>query len=576
MPTEGARLRAAPGSWAGSGKVRLAYQWFRCDTMGADCTALGGATRQTRLLGIRDVGHTISLQVRATDSHGSTTADASLIGPVAGKPPLLSSRTQPVVSGAAVPGSTIRVDPGLWKPRPSSFSYQWVRCSLRARTCSPIEGETSDQYAVESRDLGHSLLAVVQARAGAVSRAVFSVAAVPSLANAEPAGPANSAPPSVAEVLQQGSQLIGQTGTWSSPGAITYAYQWYRCDTAGARCTSIHGATAITYIPAAKDVGHTLGLAVRATDRAGTTTAYAGLIGPVAAPDTPIVSNGQPTIVGTPSQGQTLQASPGGWSQAPTSVGYQWERCNASGRLCSPIAGATTPTYSTTPDDLGAVLLVVVRATLGDAAQEAFSTATRPITPAPGPSSSAPPSISGTAAAGKQLTGATGSWSGSGTISYATQWYRCDAAGAHCKSIHGATGTTYEEVAKDVGQTLAFAVHAGDSAGTTTLYTGVVGPIAAAAAALAATAQPTITGSAQQGQTLQAGGGAWTETPSATAYQWLRCNANGRLCAPIAGATAATYVPAAADSGHAVVLLVEATANGVTQGALSIPTPVVR
>jgi hypothetical protein len=575
-PTEGARLRAAPGSWTGSGKVRLAYQWFRCDTMGAACTALDGATRQTRLLGAHDVGHTLGLQVKATDSHGSTTADASLIGPVAGKPPLLASRTQPVVSGAAAPGGTIRVDPGLWTPRPTSFSYQWVRCSLRARTCAPIKGATSDQYAVGSGDLGHSLLAVVQARAGALSRAVFSLAAVPSSAGAEPAGPANSALPSVAEVIQQGSQLIGHPGTWSSPGGITYAYQWYRCDTAGARCTSIHGATAITYTPAAKDVGHTLGLAVRATDRAGTTMAYAGLLGPVASLDAPIVSDGQPTIVGTPTEGQTLQASPGGWSQAPTSLGYQWERCNGSGRLCTPIAGAMAPTYLTTADDLGSVLLVVVRATLGDAAQEAFSTATRPITAAPGPSSSAPPGISGTAAAGKQLTGSAGSWSGSGTISYATQWYRCDATGAHCKSIHGATGTTYEEVARDVGQTLAFAVRASDPAGTTTLYTGVVGPIAAASSALAATAQPTVTGSAVQGQTLQAGGGAWTEAPSAIGYQWLRCNPSGRLCAPVAGATAAAYTPTAADTGHSLVVLVQATSSGVTEEALSSPTSVVR
>ena len=575
MPTEGARLRAAPGSWTGSGKVRLAYQWFRCDTMGADCTALGGATRQTRLLGGHDVGHTIGLQVTATDSHGSTTAYASLIGPVAGKPPLLSSRAQPVVSGAAAPGSTIRVDTGLWKPKPMSFSYQWVRCSVRAWNCAPIKGATSEQYAVESKDVGHSLLAVVQARAGAVSRAVFSVAAAPALTGDEPAGPANSAPPSVAEVIQQGSQLIGHAGTWSGPGAITYGYQWYRCDTAGAHCKSIHGATAITYTPVALDVGHTLGLAVRAADPAGTTTAYAGLIGPVAAPGTPIVSNGQPTIVGTPAQGQTLLVSPGGWSQTPTAVAYQWERCNGNGRLCGPIPGATTPTYVTTADDLGSVLMVVVRATLGDAAQEAFSTATRPITAAPGPSSSAPPRVSGSAKAGKQLTGTTGSWSGSGTISYASQWFRCDASGAHCKSIHGATGTTYTEVATDVGQTLAFAVRASDSAGTTTLYTGVVGPIATASSALSATAQPTITGSARQGQTLQAGSGAWTETPSAIGYQWLRCNANGRLCAPIPGATASTYTPAATDAGHSLIVLVQATANGVAQGALSSPTSVV-
>jgi hypothetical protein len=575
VPTQGERLRASAGSWAGSGRVRLAYQWYRCDTMGGRCIVLNGATSRTRQLGIRDVGHTIGLRVTATDSHGSARAYASLVGPVAGAPALLSSRTQPVVSGDDAPGATIHVDPGLWRPRPTSFGYQWARCNAQARACAPIQGATSDQYAVQPADAGHSLVAIVQARAGTLSRAVFSIAAVPALPGGEQAGPAASAPPSVTEVMQQGSHLVGQTGSWSGTGAIAYAYQWYRCDTAGAHCSSIHGATSIAYTPSAKDVGHTLGLAVSATDQSGTATAYAGLIGPVAAPAAPIVSTGQPTITGTPAQGQGLQVSSGGWSLTPTAVAYQWERCNGNGRLCSPISGATAATYSPAAADLGAVLSVVVHASVGAASQDAFSTSTRPITAAPGPSSSAPPALSGTAQAGKQLTGTTGSWSGSGTISYAVQWYRCDASGAHCKSIHGATAATYQEVAADVGQTLAFAVRASDSTGTTTLYTGVVGPVAAASAKLAATAQPTITGTARQGQTLQAGSGAWTETPTSVAYQWLLCNVNGRLCTPIAGATSSTYTPAAADVGHSLVVLVQASASGITQGALSGPTAAV-
>jgi hypothetical protein len=555
--------------------VRLAYQWYRCDTMGSHCTVLIGATRRTRRLGIRDVGHTIALQVRATDSHGSARAYASLVGPVAGTPALLSSRTQPVVSGDDAPGATIHVDPGLWRPRLATFGYQWARCNLKARACEPIQGATSDQYAVQPTDAGHSLVAIVQARVGALSRAVFSTAAVPGLPGGEQPGPASSAPPLVAEVMQQGSHLVGQSGSWKGTGAIAYGYQWYRCDTEGAHCSSIHGATTITYTPSAKDVGHTLGLSVSATDRSGTATADAGLIGPVAAPAAPIVSTGQPTIAGTPAEGQALQVSPGGWSLTPTAVAYQWERCNVNGRLCSPISGATASTYTPAAADLGSVLSVIVQTSVGDASQAAFSTSTRPITPAPGPSNSVPPALTGTAQAGKQLTGTTGSWSGSGTISYAFQWYRCDASASHCKSIHGATAATYEEVAADVGQTLAFAVRASDSTGTTTLYTGVVGPVAAASAKLAATAQQTLTGTARQGQTLQAGSGAWTETPTAVGYQWLRCNTNGRLCTPITGATASTYAPTAADAGHALVVLVQASVNGATQGALSGPTAAV-
>src|SRR5262249_12362418 len=134
----------------------------------------------------------------------------------------------------------------------------------------------------------------------------------------------------------------------------------------------------------------------------------------------------------------------------------------------------------------------------------------------------------------------------------------------------------YEEVTKDVGQTLAFAVRATDASGTTTLYTGIVGPVAAASSSLSATAQPTVTGSALQGQTLQGGGGSWSAPPTSIGYQWLRCNTNGRLCAPIPGAAAATYVPTAEDAGHALVVLVQAAVGGATQGALSSPTAAVR
>jgi hypothetical protein len=203
--------------------------------------------------------------------------------------------------------------------------------------------------------------------------------------------------------------------------------------------------------------------------------------------------------------------------------------------------------------------------------QDAFSSTTRPISVGTGPALTSPPTVGGMAQAGKQLTATTGTWSGSG-ITYGYDWYRCDASGAHCSSIHGATHATYTEVAKDVGQTLAFAVHAANAAGTTAAFTGIVGPVAAASSGLVATAQPSITGSAAQGQTLQAGNGTWTVTPTGFGYQWLQCNANGRLCTPIPGATAATYAVTAADAGHTVVVLVTASTPGVSQGALSTPT----
>ena len=326
-------------------------------------------------------------------------------------------------------------------------------------------------------------------------------------------------------------------------------------------------------------MGQTLGFGVRATDKTGTTKAYASLVGPVAGPTAKLVSTGQPTIVGAPEEGQTLQVSAGSWSPTPTTVEYQWQRCNPNGRLCKPLPGATASTYAVTAADTGHALLAVVHATVGTASQDAVSVATPAavVAQATGPSSGGLPTVAGMSQQGKQLTGSTGIWSGSGVIGYGYQWYRCDAAGAHCKSVHGATRPTYTLAAKDVGQTLGFAVHATDATGTATAYASLVGPIAGADATLVPTAQPTIAGVAKQGTTLHVSDGSWNRLPASLTYAWQRCNPNGRLCVPIAGATAATYAIAPDDAGHTLLALVQAKAkaSGAAQATLSVATPVV-
>jgi hypothetical protein len=93
--------------------------------------------------------------------------------------------------------------------------------------------------------------------------------------------------------------------------------------------------------------------------------------------------------------------------------------------------------------------------------------------------------------------------------------------------------------------------------------------VAASGAALAATGQPGITGTASPGQVLQVSSASWSQAPTAFSYQWLRCNANGRLCAPIAGATGSTYTVAAEDAGHALVASVTAILGDQSQAALS-------
>jgi chitodextrinase len=194
--------------------------------------------------------------------------------------------------------------------------------------------------------------------------------------------------------------------------------------------------------------------------------------------------------------------------------------------------------------------------------------------PAPtAPSNTALPAVSGTAQVGQTLTATPGTWSGNPTT-FAYQWQRCDAAGASCASIAGATSQTYVPVDSDAGSTLRVAVTARTPLGTATATsapTAVVSPPAGPTN----TSPPTISGTAQQGQTLTATTGSWTGNPTSFSFQWQRCDAGGASCVAVTGATAGTYVPAAPDVGSTIRVAVTArNAVGETT-AVSAPTAVV-
>jgi hypothetical protein len=89
------------------------------------------------------------------------------------------------------------------------------------------------------------------------------------------------------------------------------------------------------------------------------------------------------------------------------------------------------------------------------------------------------------------------------------------------------------------------------------------------------TSQPTIAGTQQQGKTLTAGNGVWTNTPTSFTYQWQRCNADGSSCVNIATATKKTYLLAAADVDHTIRVVVTATNADGHNTANSKPTDVI-
>jgi len=83
------------------------------------------------------------------------------------------------------------------------------------------------------------------------------------------AAPVNDVAPSVAGVAIQNRIMSGFAGGWNASPPPMLALQWTSCDSSGANCVAISGATQATYIPTATDVGHTLRLQVTATNATG-------------------------------------------------------------------------------------------------------------------------------------------------------------------------------------------------------------------------------------------------------------------------------------------------------------------
>ena len=83
------------------------------------------------------------------------------------------------------------------------------------------------------------------------------------------------------------------------------------------------------------------------------------------------------------------------------------------------------------------------------------------------PTNSSPPTISGTPQVGQTLTANPGSWNSDTTPTFSYQWERCDANGAGCAAVAGATAQTYSVQSADVGGTIRVAVTATAPSGAT-------------------------------------------------------------------------------------------------------------
>lgn len=185
------------------------------------------------------------------------------------------------------------------------------------------------------------------------------------------------------------------------------------------------------------------------------------------------------------------------------------------------------------------------------------------------PVNTTPPSISGTAVVGNVVRGSSGAWNGSPTLS--NQWMRCDATGANCSAIHGATGASYAVSAADLGSTIELQVTATNSVGNAVASSPPSKVRAVSTTRPASTSVPLVSGADVQGAKLSVALGAWSGNPApALTVTWERCDSSGNHCTAIAGQTGSSYQLTASDVGSRL----KATVTGSNvAGSASVSTP---
>jgi hypothetical protein len=404
-------------------------------------------------------------------------------GSSAAPPPLPANTKAPELAGQAQEGQVLETDAGRWSGGGSlAFTYQWNRCDSAGVNCAAIAGATDRIYAIGSADVGKTIRASVAARntAGSSSPAVSSASGQVSAA---PSGAGrNVSLPVIKGKTQHGQTLVAGPGTWTGTFPVSFKYRWRRCGSDGGGCSWSQSGQ--TYGLSGSDVGRRLRVLVEARSHGSSSFALSDPSGKVTESrptdqGAPKVT-GQPSVSGTPQEGDALTANPGSWSGSqPISFSYQWQRCDGNGSNCFSLAGARDRLYTVRREDVGRRLRVLVTASNTSGRTLAITETTNVVSAAPGPQNTALPSIRGTTQQGAVLTADTGSWTGP-QPQFSFRWRRCDMSGGGCTDVQSG-GQTYTLTSSDVGHTLRVVVTATASGGSNSAVSNATGVIQGAA-----------------------------------------------------------------------------------------------
>ncbi len=494
----------------------------------------------------------------------------------------------PVITGTVEAGETLTADTSgiadFWGLDNAVFTYQWLADG------EELPGATSATHTLADADAGKAISVRVSftddsGSAGTLTGTVTSEARHPNT-------PATGAP-AIRGKAKVWDTLTADTSGIADEDGLTnpaFGYRWL----ANGREKS--GATGSTYTLAASDAGKAITVRVTFIDDAGnaeTLTSAAVELDPddytmnaiweVGTHGVIPVGGSATGVVEVPgdrdffavnlSRGQTYRIDVAGHGDADAleqvrlhGVFIYAEELECSGAYEDP--GVTTYVLTAGHSELYSLAVGAegdgtggYRVSVAESAATGTGCDTEPVAAAQAANTPATgaPTIGGTAQVGETLTADTSGVAdedGLDDVSYSYQW---QADGA---DISGATDSTYTPVANDVGKAVSVKVSFSDDAGNeetlTSAATAAVKPETQEAKAnTPATGAPTISGTAQVGETLTADTSGIDDEDGlddvSYSYQWL---ADGSA---IQDATDATYTPVVDDMGKAVSVAVSFT-----------------
>lgn len=393
-------VTATPGDWESpdGNPTTTTYQWQACNDAAANgCEDISGAGESDAADGDDtytptegEVDDYLRAKITVCGDSGCTVGYTDPIGTVLPAPPVQTGSSPTISDGdggavAAIEGQPLETSNGQWAggtQTPTSYSYQWFRCTspTDVLTCAAAtgSGNATADYTPNAADVGHYLRAHIGATNPGGTTYSWSDAS-PLVQAAAPAISGTGPTMSSGSGFQAPGSATANNGSWStSADGVSYSYQWQRCTSAvPATCADISGATSAAYPFTAVDVDKYVRVLVTATNSSdgglATTTPTTPQLVTAAAP----TLNSAPTLSGSAVPGGTLTAATGAWATAAPGLtySYQWQR--GSGASWSNV-GANSSTYSVTAGDGGYQLRVVVTAQNTDSAGRTNSATSAP------------------------------------------------------------------------------------------------------------------------------------------------------------------------------------------------------